>query len=75
MSHFSFSLALVFNLFQFIPFCIYSSLYEKVHAAWIKIHIQSKSFSLNVKNKFEKVVGSAVLVTLKASDRGAVVRL
>ncbi len=39
------------------------------------MNLQCKSFSLNVKNKFEKVVGSAVLVTLKASDRGAVVRL
>ncbi len=29
----------------------------------------SKYVWLNVKNKFEKVVGSAVLVTLKASDR------
>ncbi len=56
MSHFSFSLALV---------CIYSSLYEKVHVVWIKIHIQCKSFSLNINNKFEIVVGSAVLVTLK----------
>ncbi len=47
MSHFS--LAIVF---------IYSSLYEKVHVAPINIHIQSKYVSLNVKNKFEKVVGS-----------------
>ncbi len=46
-----------------------------VHVAWIKINIHSKSFSQNVKNKFEKVVGSVVLVTLKASDRGAVVSL
>ncbi len=46
-----------------------------VHVVWIKIHIQSKYFSLNVKNKFEKVVGSAVVVTLKASDLGVVVRL
>ncbi len=45
------------------------------HVAWIKINIQCKYFSLNVKNKFEKVVGSVVLVMLKASDRGAVVRL
>ncbi len=36
MPHFSFSLALVLYL------------YEKVHVAWIKIHIQSKSFSLNM---------------------------
>ncbi len=46
-----------------------------VHVAWIKINIHSKSFSQNVKNKFEKVVGRAVLVTLNSSDRGAVVRL
>ncbi len=46
-----------------------------VCVAWIKIHIQCKFFSLDVKNKFEKVVGSAVMVTLKASDRGAVVPL
>ncbi len=66
MSHFSFCLALV----------LYSSLDETVHVAWIKIHIQCKSFSLNVKNKFEKVVGTVVvLVMLKASGRGAVVRL
>ncbi len=63
MSHFSLALVL------------YSSLYEKVHVAWIKIYIQSKYVLLNVKNKFEKVVGSAVLVTLKTSDRGSVVRL
>ncbi len=63
MSHFSLALVL------------YSSLYENVHVAWIKIYIQSKYVLLNVKNKFEKVVGSAVLVTLKASDRGSVVRL
>ncbi len=43
MSHFSFSLALV----------LYSSLYETVHVAWIKIHIQSKSFALNVGGDFE----------------------
>ncbi len=39
--------------FVFIP--VYMKL---VHVAWIKIHIQCKSFSLNVKNKFEKVVES-----------------
>ncbi len=39
-SHFSFSLALVLYLLQF--------LYEKL---WIKIHIQSKSFPERVKNK------------------------
>ncbi len=37
--------------------------------------IQCKSFSLKTEIKFEIVVGSAVVVTLKASDRGAVVRL
>ncbi len=57
MSHFSLALVLYF------------SLYENVHVAWIKIYIQSKYVLLNVKNKFEKVVGSAVLVTLNASDR------
>ncbi len=36
---------------------MYSSLYETAHIAWIKIHMQCKFFSLNVKNKFEKVVG------------------
>ncbi len=41
----------------------------------IQIHPQSKSFSLNVKIKFEKAVGGAVVVALKASDRGAEVRL
>ncbi len=65
LSHFSLAL----------EFCIYSSLYETVHVAWIKINIQCKSFSLNVKNKFETVVGRAVVVTLKASDRGAVVKI
>ncbi len=30
---------------------------------------------MNVKNKFEKVVGIVVVVTLKASDRSGVVRL
>ncbi len=56
-------------------FGICSSFYEKVQVAWINIHIQSKYVSLNVLNKFEKVVASTVLVTLKASDRGAVIRL
>ncbi len=32
-------------------------------------------FTEHVKDKFEEVVESAVGVTLKASDRGAVVRL
>ncbi len=58
MSHFSFSLALVLY---------YSSLYETVHVAWIKINIQCKSFSLNVKISVKYLSG--------ASDRGAVVRL
>ncbi len=39
------------------------------------MYIQCKSFSLNVKKKFEKVVWSAVLMTLKVSDRVAVVHL
>ncbi len=43
-----------------------------VQVAWIKTHILI-SFSLNVKNKFEKESGEWVM--LKASDRGAVVRL
>ncbi len=42
---------------------------------WFKIHIQCKSFSLNVKNNFEKVVGIMLVVTLKVSNRGGVVRL
>ncbi len=45
-------------------FCIYSSLYETVHVAWIKIHTQSKYVILNVKNKFEKVVGSVLVYSL-----------
>ncbi len=51
MSYFSFSLAVVLHLFIIIFYYllyIYSSLYEK-DVAWIKIHIQSKSFSLNIK--------------------------
>ncbi len=37
------------------------------------MHIQSKYFTLNIKNKLENVVGIMVVVTLKSSDRGAVV--
>ncbi len=38
---------------------------------WFKI----QNSSLNVKNNFEKVVGIMLVVTLKVSNRGGVVRL
>ncbi len=41
---------------------------------WIKINIQCKSYSLDVKNNLRKLSG-ALLVMFKASDRDAVVRL
>ncbi len=40
-----------------------------------KFIFRLNTFSPNNKNKFDKVVGSAVEVTLKASDRGVVVHL
>ncbi len=71
--HYTIYYLCLISVLVWLLFCIYSSLYETVHVAWIKMNIECKSFPLNVKNKFDKVVGSAVLVTLKASDRGVVV--
>ncbi len=40
---------------------------------WIKIHIQCKYFSLNMlKISLRNLSGARLVVTLKASDRGAV---